>query len=754
MGPIQGFSGRARLLCGIAGLSIASLSVAGSALADTGAAEAAPTQIQEVVVTATRQSLTLSKTPAAVTALSADALAKSGVSDITNLQNVVPNLSVGDQFGVNRTFIRGIGMTSIDLGADGAVAFLQDGAIVSRPAAQLTGFFDVDRVEVLRGPQGTLYGRGATAGAVNIVTKQPTADTNGYIRATYGDYNQKTVQAALGGTLIENKLLGRIAVNYDTHDGYGKNLYNGADIDDRNAKAVRGALTWLATPDLTATLSFGYFNEHDNNYAFHYFGPTVVPDGSLPTRLVGGKTIFDYYAARNRNVDFRNIYSATNPINRRHGADVTGTVEWKKDAWDVKSITSYRDFTRKNVDDLSVSDGVIYGRNDYDEKSQSFSEEVQANYKAERWNILGGAMYFHEDNYGSVLVPTTNISAVLDPTNALPAAVHTAMNSGKYQQVGSVETNAYGVYLQGTYNITDKLKATAGLRYSYEERTGSGSFIFTVLGVNIPTDQNKGWDAVTPKFTLDYQATPTTLFYGTVARGFKSGVINIGSTNPVINPEYVWDYEGGVKTSFFDRRLSVAGSVFYYDYTDLQVGFVNAASVVSTINAASARNYGAEIELRAKVTPRLTLDFYATALNARFSSFLNSDYRQGYAQVNLKGKQLPNAPDYSAQFGATYDMPFSTGADLELHADVNWQDKVYFTEFNNSDAVQKARSIINLNAHYTLPNNRWSIEIFAHNVTDRTVIANNIIAAPLFANVRVGSLLPPRTVGVTLGYKF
>ena len=187
------------------------------------ASSAQGTALQEVVVTATRRSELLSRTPAAVTALNADALAKSGITDITSLQNVVPNLSVGDQFGVNRTFIRGIGMTSIDLGADGAVAFLQDGAIISRPAAQLAGFYDVDQVEVLRGPQGTLYGRGATAGAVNIITKKPTDQLDGYVRVTYGDYNQVGVQAAIGGPLIADKLLVRAALNIDQRDGYGRN---------------------------------------------------------------------------------------------------------------------------------------------------------------------------------------------------------------------------------------------------------------------------------------------------------------------------------------------------------------------------------------------------------------------------------------------------------------------------------------------------------------------------------------------------
>ena len=720
--------------------------------------------VAEVVVTATRESQALSKTPAAITALSSDQLIKSGVNDVSSLQNVVPNLSVGNQFGVNRTFIRGIGLTSIDLGADGSVAFLQDGAIVSRPAAQLSGFYDVDRVEVLRGPQGTLYGRGATGGAINLITRQPTSTPEGYIRATYGNYNELGLEGAFGGPIVQDKLLGRLSFNYENHDGYGKNLYTGSDIDNRDAVAVRGALTYIASPTLKATVTAEVFNESDNNYAFHYFGPTIVPDSALPHNLAGGKSIFDYYAARDETPDLRNIYSNTDPINRRNGDSVTATIDWTPGAFDLKSITSYRRFTRRNIDDLSVSDasapatditnGKIYGLNDYHEKSETISQDFLGSYKAERWNALVGLSYFNESNYGVVNVPTPGLSLLLDPTNALSPAQREVIDTGQYLQQGVVDTDAYGIFAQGTYDILDNLKFTAGLRYSYEQRSGIGEFIFTGIGVDIPTDQKKGWGAWTPKFTLDYQYDPNTLFYATIARGFRSGVINIGSTNAVIDPEYVWDYEGGVKVKAFENRVSAALSVFYYDYTNLQVGFVNSQSIVETVNAAAARNYGVELETHTAVTPRLIVDFFATYLNAKFTDFEDSDYRTGFSPVNLAGNTLANAPQYTLRLGATYDWPLGDYGDLSLHAEGNYQSKVYFTEFNNSDAYQGGRAIYDASVRYTPPNGHWTLDLWAKNLTDRFVIANNIVAAATFGFVRVGSLLPPRTFGATLGYKF
>ena len=177
--------------------SAVALALAGLAPSLASAAESLA--LEEVVVTATKQARTIDSTPAAISAVTAERLGPGGIQDIRDLAVSVPNLSVGDQFGVNRTFIRGVGMTSIDLGADGAVAFLQDGAMIARPSAQLGSFFDLEQVEVLRGPQGTLYGRGATAGVVNMVTKKPSEELEGYARLTAGNYSAYTIEAAVGG---------------------------------------------------------------------------------------------------------------------------------------------------------------------------------------------------------------------------------------------------------------------------------------------------------------------------------------------------------------------------------------------------------------------------------------------------------------------------------------------------------------------------------------------------------------------------
>ena len=190
------------------------------------------------------------------------------------------------------------------------------------------------------------------------------------------------------------------------------------------------------------------------------------------------------------------------------------------------------------------------------------------------------------------------------------------------------------------------------------------------------------------------------------------------------------------------------------DYSDLQVGFVDATSVVTTVNAASARNYGLEAELRARPAQGLTLELFGTYLNAKYSKFTSGDYRQAFKQVDLAGKRLSNAPEFSFRAGGDYDLPLNMSGKLNLRADVNWQGRVFFTEFNNADATQKGYALMNAGLRYSSEDGRWSVDVWGRNLADKLVVTNNIITAPLFSSVRVGSVAPPRTVGVTLGVNF
>ncbi len=287
--------------------------------------------------------------------------------------------------------------------------------------------------------------------------------------------------------------------------------------------------------------------------------------------------------------------------------------------------------------------------------------------------------------------------------------------------------------------------------------------------MNIPTDKSKGWSSVTPKVLIEFKPSDASLLYASVTKGFKSGVINIGSLDAAINPETVWSYEAGFKQKLADNRLLLSGAVFYYDYKDLQVSFVNANSIVQTINAATARNYGGELELEGKVTDSFRINLSASYLNAKFTKFCNAYYgaafpaRPGISYnacptdpglVDLSGKRLPNAPRFT--FGGGFNWDIATGNDshLSVNGDLKWQSKVYFTEFNNRDAEQGSYAMANAGLTWHAPGDRYSIGAWVKNLTNEFVISNNIITAATFAYVRVGSVMPPRTYGVTAAFNF
>ena len=726
---------------------VSRLSLLAVAIAAAGAHAESANDIEEMVITATKQESTVATTAASVSVVGADALAAGGIADIGDMVNAIPNLSVGDQFGVARIFIRGIGMTSIDLGADGAVAVHQDGAILARPSTQMAGFYDLERVEVLRGPQGTLYGRGATAGAMDLITKRPTQELDGYARVTVGDYSQMDLEGAIGGGLSDG-VAARLAFKKEKRDGYGENLFTGNDVDDRDAYAVRGGLLFDPSEDLSIYLTAEHYEEDDNNYAFHYFGTSVTPEDQLAHNLLGGKTIFDIKGPGTDLGDLRDIYSDQEATNDRKGSAATAVIDYEiGGGWSLKSVTSWHDFERLQVDDLDVSDVWMFGQNAYEEESKTLSQEFTLNFDCNDYDLLFGAMAFDEELYGSVKVPLKNLGLLF----GLPADF---FEGGNYWQNGDVDITAYGLFGQIRYELTDQLALTAGARWNYEERTGTGAFIFDAIGVNLPTDRKKDWDDVTPMAKLEYTTESGTLLYASYTEGFKSGVINVGSQNAVIDPEYVTAWEAGVKSSFMDDRLYLAAAVFTYDYKDLQVGFVNAQSIVETVNAAKAQNDGIEIEGSAQLTDAFSVDFFATHLKAEFEEFLQGDYRAGGVIRDLKGNNLPNAPENSFRLGVNYDISMGDSGSLRLRTDVNWQDEVFFTEFNNQDAVQDSYAMWNASIAWTSADEHWNATAWGRNLGDEDVIANNIVTAPLYGQVRVGSMMPPRTYGLTVGYDF
>ena len=711
------------------------------------AAVAQDSMLEEVVVTASKRSLALEDLAGAANVLGADKIGPGGIQDIRDMQVDVPNLSLGDQFGFARVFIRGVGMTSIDIGGEGAVAFLQDGAIVPRPAAQLMGMFDLAQVEVLRGPQGTLYGRGATAGAINMVTQKPGDELGGYVNVTVGNYGLTQLQAAVDIPLSDS-LAVRLATSVDNRDGYGENKFNGQDINDRDAQAFRATFAYDAGGSFTAQLSAQTYQEDDQNYAFNYLGPSQGSSGPVPLAvpILGGQTVGMVGGG------FQDINSDQQAINDRDGTLINLIMNYEfNDSMSLKSITSSQSLDRFLRDDLDSTDVNLFGQNNYTEESDSLSQEFILNYSGSNLDVVAGVMYFEEELFGEVRVPLTNLCSLLAPA-ACGTPTGDFLNSGNYLQDGDIDIEAWGAYAEATYSLNDQWRLIAGLRYNYEERTGTGSFIFDAIGLDVPTNQTESWSDVTPRVTLQYQLSDNTMMYGTYTEAFKSGVINTGSVSPPLDPETVDAFEVGIKGSNADNTLRYSLAGFFYDYQDLQISFVDETSTVSTVNAAEAENYGIELELDADLGNGFAIDYYLTYLSAEYQEFFNGDYADGFAIADLSGNTLPNAPEFTSKLGVTWSGAAAGGV-LRVRGEAYYQDDVYFTEWNRSDAFQEAYEQYNASIEY-VHQDKWSLTLWGRNLSDEEVISNNIITAPLYDSLRVGALLPPRTFGATLGLQF
>ncbi|KTE26434.1 TonB-dependent receptor [Sphingomonas sp. ID1715] len=721
--------------------------------------------LQDIIVTAQKRSESVQKIPLAVTALSGNDLAKAGINSIEGLQAAVPNLNLGQQLGVARISLRGIGLDNLSTGAEGSIAFHLNSAFISRGAAALSAFYDVDRVEVLRGPQGTLYGRNATGGSINLITRQPTDTFSGYGDVTVGNYGRLAFDGAVSGPIVSDKVLARIAFSTDDRNGYGRNITTGTRIDDTNARSIRGTLKLLPADDLTITLIADYHRENDNANGYHYFGPagqtasgqTITPFGIQ----FGGVT------ASNP----RDIANEADPFNRRTIWGVSSEIAYRFGGVTAKSITAYRStkyITGSDLDSTSFRLAPIFQNED----DKQFSQEFQLSSESDRFRWLLGAFYFHENDAGAIIIPYNDIGF------GGPGVIRQGYYAG-----GRLETDAGAIFGQATYNLTPEIHLVVGGRYSIERKGISEQLQFDLArpyspanpvaplaqcGADIPSvptcQPHKTFRSFTPKVALEYQITPDALLYASVSRGFKSGTYNVGGVQPPVKPEKVTAYEGGLKSEFLDRRLRINLAGFYYDYKDLQVGKVVNASLALE-NAATATIYGAELELRARPTPDLELGLTGSYLNAKFDSFISIDPARpggdgrtvdpatGAPAFNNAGNRLPQAPKWTVDAMAQYTVRSDHGS-FALRGEVLWVDKVYFSAFNVPQVSQPAKTKLNASLIYTDPGDRWSVTVYGKNLANKTYISNAFVSSSIVGFGVNGFLEEPRTYGVTIGYKF
>jgi iron complex outermembrane receptor protein len=693
---------------------------------DAPAAAASPAddrQPGDIIVTAQRREQLALRTPLSLTALDNTLIEKKQVTGLADLTFAAPGVRSGQQQGVNRVFIRGIGLSSFASGADSSIAFYVDGVYVGRPTEQLSSFYDISRLEVLRGPQGALYGRNATGGAINLITNDPTRDRGGYLNLSVGNYNLVQTEGAVNVPLTsDGDLRARVAFKVVKRDGYGYDYGTNHDINDANSQAARATIQYNPRNGVDIKLIGQYTHERDNNNYGASFGayPGFVLQGVSD---FGGTTI----------KDSQDIATGVkSPANRREGYALTLNAKFNlTDRLSLNSITGWRQFYRRNIASSDLTSTGL-GITDYAEKNHQISQEVILNYDLSALQITAGVSYYHEKVKNLTTVPFIQLGDLL------------------YKQQGTLGIDSVAGYVQGTYSVTPSLRATVAGRYSTERRTSVGAFSF---GTVTPIDDAHRWSAFTPKFGVEYDLTSKILVYASATNGFKSGTYNVGQVNPAINPEKIWAYEAGIKSRLLDNKLDITAAAFHYDYSDLQVNKILGLATLTT-NAAAAKISGGEISANARITPQFSIDANFTYLDAKFSDFLSvNPLTPAAPAIDLNGNPLPGSPKYSATLGGQYVIPLGGDYDITLNADAAYQSRIYFSEFKDDVISQKAVTKINLSAKVNV-NDALSLTFWGKNVTNKLVSGNKILGIPLWGYPIYGNVEPPATYGATLAARF
>jgi iron complex outermembrane receptor protein len=717
--------------------------------------------VQEIVVTAQKRSQSIQSIPIAVSAFSGSSMAATGITNVQALAASIPNVNIGQQVGVAQIAIRGIGLDSLATAVEGSVAVNKNNVFMSRPVAALSSFYDVERVEVLRGPQGTLYGRNATAGSINIITRDPTATLSGYEEATVGNYGEWQTTGALSGPLAGDTLLARVAYDVEGRGGYGENIANGSAIDNLRTQAVRTTIVAKPSDRLKVKLIGDFHREHDASGGYHYFGAAgVAADGSplTPTGIALGGTAAP---------DIRDVSNSTSAYFHERDAGVTADISYSLGDITLRSITAGEFVKYVSNTDLDGTDYALAPLTQ-GENSRQFSQELQASGSTPSSQWLVGLYYFHEFNRNFISISPYNDSAFGGP----------GVQRQGFLAGGTLKTDAGAAFGQYRRRLTSALSVTIGARYSIERKAIDNSLSFdltnpysvsgprTYIGscaVGEASDicvPHKTFKAFTPRFVVEYKVNPQVLFYASASKGFKSGTYNMQALQRPVDPETVWAYEAGIKSTFLGGLLRTNATGFYYNYSNLQVNkIVNAGQILE--NAAKARIWGIELEMTAKPTDRLELNLSASRLDAKFRKFVSVDPARpagdgvtmddGVPAFNLAGNTLERSPKWTLDATAQYHVPVGRHT-LTLVGDYAYTSKVYFSPFDRDIVAQDGHSKINASIRLNTADGRWEISAFARNILNKTIKSSVFVSSSLVGYAALGFLEEPRIYGLRAKY--
>jgi iron complex outermembrane receptor protein len=718
-----------------------------------------PTTVGELVVTAQKRAENVQDVPIAITALGADQLRDQHVNNILDLNGLSPSLSIktDDNAANPKIFIRGVGLNDFNPNTATPVGVYVDGVYIGSPLAQMGQFFDLERIEVLRGPQGTLYGRNTTGGAINVITRKPTQSFSADASVEYGNYNTFNAEGGVGGPLIKDVLAFRLAATGTWDDGYTLNRLTGNHGNDQDRWTGRGSLLFTPTTNFSVLAQVRYGESKGgsiwayNRSLLPNTAAATGPDGFCAPGFYTSGQCSDVVGYSNTS---SNLYQGDYHLEGKDKVRTFGsaiTANWDLGAVSLISVTGYDTAHRNDVEDTDAGPNDVITAN-YLAKQAVFSEELRLQSNGEGRAKWVTGLYFARDRLN-----TNSYYDILrlarDPTPENPTGADLENSIGVFGWPYKQATTSYAAFGQVDYELTDRLTGTVGLRYSADKKTfhyTSDAEFHTIVLFTV--DDSKTFSSLSGKLGLQYHLNDTTNVYATYNRGYKSGGFFGGqATDPALVAPYrdekVNAYEVGMKSEWFDRRLRANLSAFYYDYKDLQVyNLILVGAITEQIftNASAARIYGAEAELTATPITGLTLQLGASLLSAKYRDFqsLAGDY---------SGNTLPNAPKLSLNGLAEYQWD-AFGGKMRIEGDFTHRSKIFYDTRNLPRLSDKDRTFVNARLGWLTADERYEVGVWGRNIFDTTNISDIIPIEGL--GFDLFSMAKPRTYGVYLRYNY
>ncbi len=726
-------------------LSIAAMSIPAIATAqDQEPVAESDEGIGDIVVTAQRREQNLQDVPVAVTAFSGDAMADLGIQSSSDIAGVVPNLEIGLPAGEGNQpliYIRGVGLADTNSNNAGPNGVYVDEVYIASPGAQTFQLFDLDRVEVLKGPQGTLYGRNATGGAINFITAKPSKDFQAQASLSYGSFDTITGEAAIGGPISDAARF-RISGTGTHSNGYVHNLFTGRRENGQGSFALRGQFALDVTDNFDALINVhgGKVDVRAPQYrSLGLLDPaTGFTTPCAPDAIQANQCgyVLGY-------VSPEGFYDGNYDKSERLVVKNWGTsarLNWELDGVTITSITAYDWNDKIHREDSDASPAALL-HIDYGVRSKAITQELRLSGSGDGVSWVGGAYYLHEkltqNQTGDlfrdlrVLTPDGGADTGGVTTGGAPVLFSRTLNSQT--------TDAMAIFGQVEVELAPRLRATAGARYNFERKhfTATAQLEDDVIdGTPIPGgilplyafDHRKSFENMSFKVGLDYDLADDVMAYASISTGFKSGGFNGGflSFDPTeaarqaqpFDEETLTAYEIGLKSTLFDRRLRFNAAAFYYDYKDLQLyTLINTGAIPLSLldNAANATIYGAEFEVIAKPADRFDITLNLGLLDTEVKDFVT-------ATADYSGNRLALSPTVTFSGAANYEVPVSDKLAIALQPSASYRSGQYFSADNNPLLKQKGYWLLGGRIALKDEDGRWEAAVFGRNLTRKKYI--------------------------------